>query len=243
MPYLNDSQQFRPVYGLGWTLNYEMFFYIVFAISMLCGFKKGIYLIGILFLFLVLSHYFFSDVPVKGIGVLFYFWTSPIILYFLMGVGIGTIYPMLSQQGWLGRYGFSMGLLWIFLLIAVLFLIVQIWLLKSSFLFLIVSFFVFIIIIITILCKDRDPKSIFSNNLCFLGDASYSIYLTHSFLIGPSARIWGLYFSNEFWLLFVISMLVGASILGAIVHIYVEKKIAFLLKDVRWSFKNSMTLK
>lgn len=242
IPYLNEVQEFRPVYGLGWTLNYEMFFYIIFAVSMLCSFKKGVSLICTLFLFLVLSHFMMSA-PVNNIGILFYFWTDPIILYFLIGASISFFYPVYSQQGWLAKYSFSLGLSLISLLITVLFFSAKIMLLQNILLFVVMVVFVSLVIIISVLGRDRNSKSVFSNTICFLGDASYSIYLTHSFLIGPSARVWSLYFSNELWLLFVIAMLIGASILGAIVHIYVEKKIAFLLKDVRWSFKNSMSLK
>ena len=90
-----------------------------------------------------------------------------------------------------------------------------------------------LVIMLCILGKDRNQKSIFSNMLCFLGDASYSIYLTHSFLIGPSARVWSLYFSNEFWPVFILLMLCGASILGGVVHVYIEKKIASRLKHIR----------
>jgi peptidoglycan/LPS O-acetylase OafA/YrhL len=148
-----------------------------------------------------------------------------------------------SRQGLLGKYSFSLGLSWMLLLIAALFFSIKIILLQNILFFINMVCFVSLIIIISVLGRDRDSKSVFSNTLCFLGDASYSIYLTHSFLIGPSARVWSLYFSNELWPLFVLMMLIGASILGSIVHVYIEKRVAFLLKDVRWSFKSNVALK
>ena len=33
IPYVNHAGIMEPVYGLGWTLNYEMFFYTIYALS------------------------------------------------------------------------------------------------------------------------------------------------------------------------------------------------------------------
>jgi peptidoglycan/LPS O-acetylase OafA/YrhL len=66
-----------------------------------------------------------------------------------------------------------------------------------------------------------------------LGDASYSIYLTHSFLIGPAARGWGHMHGDvgKTWPLFVVAMLIGCSILGLLTYRFVEKPMVdFLLR-------------
>src|SRR5215467_2504234 len=34
IPYRRPSGAMDPLYGIGWTLNYEMFFYVVFAVAM-----------------------------------------------------------------------------------------------------------------------------------------------------------------------------------------------------------------
>jgi len=35
IPYIGEGGNFRPVLGVGWTLNLEMFFYLIFAMSLL----------------------------------------------------------------------------------------------------------------------------------------------------------------------------------------------------------------
>ncbi len=42
VPVLRDGGELRPVLGQGWTLEYEMFFYALFAISMLLPRRVGL---------------------------------------------------------------------------------------------------------------------------------------------------------------------------------------------------------
>lgn len=233
IPYLDADNIFSPIYGLGWTLNYEMFFYAIFAFSMIFSFKKGVFCFFAFFLLITFSHNYMSKPVGNGFTVLIYFWTDPIILYFMMGAFIGLLHPKFIKLGFINKYSFLLGFILIIILMACLFVTIKQFSFNSFMYFTSMMICTLLVIMLCILGKDRNQKSIFSNMLCFLGDASYSIYLTHSFLIGPSARVWSLYFSNEFWPVFILLMLCGASILGGVVHVYIEKKIASRLKHIR----------
>ncbi len=87
IPFPRPSGEMGPLYGVGWTLNYEMFFYAIFSMSILatrtiaiCG------TIGILIIF-SLIHTVWPDLPLP-----FRFWFDPIILEFALGVMLGVIY-------------------------------------------------------------------------------------------------------------------------------------------------------
>lgn len=95
VPYLNADGKFQPFYGLGWTLNYEMFFYLFFAATIIFSARVTSSLIfcaafGALFVFTEFSAYRGVELPDPIV-----FWGMPIILYFVFGVLIGLAYHKL----------------------------------------------------------------------------------------------------------------------------------------------------
>lgn len=78
-PYPNAIGEYTPVLALGWTLNYEMFFYALFAISLLLPRRLGFAALAALIIGFVLLWTTVSGGPVL-------FWGRPIILEFLAGV-------------------------------------------------------------------------------------------------------------------------------------------------------------
>ena len=77
-----DSGALEPVVEPGWTLNYEMFFYLLFALSLLLAEKWRFWVLTALLSAMVVMSLI---VPVSGvIG----FYTNPIMLEFLFGMAI-----------------------------------------------------------------------------------------------------------------------------------------------------------
>jgi len=76
-----------PIFSLGWTLNYEMLFYGIFAIALLLRERTGILLIGGIIVALVIVGRF---VPAEW--TMARFWGTPIIGEFLIGVGLALLY-------------------------------------------------------------------------------------------------------------------------------------------------------
>ncbi|WP_342109060.1 acyltransferase [Methylobacterium sp. SI9] len=77
----------QPLYGLGWTLNYEAFFYVLFAAGLGFG-RRGavVWLIAVLGL-LVTAGIVWPDLPLA-----LRFWANPIVLEFAAGAGLALAY-------------------------------------------------------------------------------------------------------------------------------------------------------
>jgi exopolysaccharide production protein ExoZ len=79
----------QPLYGLGWTLNYEMYFYVLFALAL--GWRRTLAVPALIAGFVAL-------VVIGRVAALpqpLAFWTDPIILEFAFGMAVG----MLRERG------------------------------------------------------------------------------------------------------------------------------------------------
>jgi exopolysaccharide production protein ExoZ len=87
IPYPRPSGEMGPLYGVGWTLNYEMFFYLIFAAALFATRMTAICaIIGTLVLFSLI------DALTDGLPWPFGFWFDPIILEFALGMALGIVY-------------------------------------------------------------------------------------------------------------------------------------------------------
>ncbi len=86
VPARASSGFIQPIYSLGWTLNYEMFFYVVFATFISQTRNRALPLVGLLLGGLIALH---SLVPSEATALVF--WTDPIMAEFLLGMVIGVI--------------------------------------------------------------------------------------------------------------------------------------------------------
>jgi exopolysaccharide production protein ExoZ len=82
-----EDGQMRPIAAQGWTLNYEMFFYAIFAVFV--RFQRGAAIAGVA-LGLTL---------IVGLGAIFHprsavlaYWSDPIVLEFVLGMGLAVIW-------------------------------------------------------------------------------------------------------------------------------------------------------
>ncbi|MDP9056622.1 MAG: acyltransferase [Pseudomonadota bacterium] len=77
---MNADGNPRPVMILGWTLNYEMLFYVIFACAMRMGRRRGLAAIAVTLIALAAAGTIFTlPMPFKV-------WCDPIILEFLLGM-------------------------------------------------------------------------------------------------------------------------------------------------------------
>ncbi|WP_110669299.1 acyltransferase family protein [Salinicola halophilus] len=92
---------YYPILPVGWTLNFEMLFYVVFALSLTLSRRHRVWAVVIS---IIAINTLFAHQP-----FLSSFYTDPIIFEFLLGMGIGVIY---------GRHGIPEGRCWPWLAIA-----------------------------------------------------------------------------------------------------------------------------
>ena len=220
IPYLNEQGEMHPVYGLGWTLNYELFFYLLFAVGLLGSLRSLLMLVGAgLLVLLGLGSWLGLD----GLGRVLFFWSQPIVLFFLAGMTLPFAIRALRARGF-PEFSLTLSVVVALASIALVLLLSALGTLP-----LLPKFLLLMLPVLLLSLARRGSAGRFLPALaCRLGDASYSIYLTHSFAIGPLARIYAkLGWSSP--LPFIIISLLVCSILGMLCYRFVEKPLLRLL--------------
>ena len=230
IPYVNTAGLFRPIYGLGWTLNYEMFFYLLFCLALFLRFRTGIAVISIALLSLVLAGTQLQPTAEVGFGVHWLIFASdPIMVYFVIGIVISYIRVRTSASLT------SWPIATVLMVCSLMSLVAIVGGLGERSLAVAMVFTASACVVLTGLrssAHDEGSGRFRLRLIRGLGDASYSIYLTHSFLIGPAARGWGLVHADveKTWPLFVVAMLIGCSVLGLLSYRFVERPMVEFLR-------------
>jgi peptidoglycan/LPS O-acetylase OafA/YrhL len=102
LPHLNPAGLVRPVLGVGWTLNFEMLFYVLFAGALFMPKRQGL-----VALFSTLAALVAFGVVLRPESAAFATWTSPVVLLFAAGAGLALFklpmppleVPTLSKLG------------------------------------------------------------------------------------------------------------------------------------------------
>jgi exopolysaccharide production protein ExoZ len=171
---------FFPVYIPGWTLNFEMFFYVVFAACLWIGDLRWRLSIAIgTFCVLVLIG---LSAPPKSAAA----WSlSPIILEFAAGLALGAWAS--TQRRLPALVAGLMVIGGILVLVAVPAPPESHELLKGHPIHWGIAAIVIVLGVVELERHQLIPKS---PVLLTLGDASYALYLTHIFIISAAALIW-----------------------------------------------------
>lgn len=87
IPWKNAYDRFYPVLILGWTLNFEMLFYLIFAVALRFSRRTGPIVIAAVISAIALSGILFDlrNTP-------FAFWCNPIVMEFLFGIGLAWVF-------------------------------------------------------------------------------------------------------------------------------------------------------
>ena len=86
IPYDKSNGVIQPLLFLGWTLNYEMFFYAIYGVCLLAGWKSPLAPVMVVVILVVAG----QILPFEG--TVWQFYSNPLILEFALGVGIYLIY-------------------------------------------------------------------------------------------------------------------------------------------------------
>ncbi len=87
-PSTRPSGEIGTFYVVGWTLNYEMFFYVVLSLLLVLSRSKAIISLAIIFIVLACVNLMLAEILPAPLKV----WSDPIILEFLYGVFIGVAF-------------------------------------------------------------------------------------------------------------------------------------------------------
>jgi exopolysaccharide production protein ExoZ len=217
-----DPLTLSPLVKLGWTLNYEMFFYVVFAISMFVNYSKRV-LFTFLFLLLLalIGACQFAWIPMAA---QFYF--ADIILEFAAGMLLCQIYKLGKLQPI------------IFIEVSLITLIVFVMLINTSPEVLNFRSFRFGIPAALIVAGMLTFEKYLSKSklLLLIGNASYSIYLSHIMVIALLRYLYprlGLPTAGLFSTLVFVSISIFMGSLGGIISYFlIEKPLIKLSRSI-----------
>jgi exopolysaccharide production protein ExoZ len=177
IPDARGAGEMRPVMALGWTLNYEMFFYFLFSLALLAPARAGLAWLATLMPLLVLYGAFVgsSDPRIT-------FWTNPILLEFLAGVVVALLHDRgLRVSGRLAFGLLALGLLGFFP--RPLSVEPDIW--RATLCGLPAA-----LLVTAATLGPVTPTGRLAAWGVALGDASYSLYLVHPFILRPLRVVW-----------------------------------------------------
>ncbi|QUD89321.1 acyltransferase family protein [Phenylobacterium montanum] len=166
----------QPILGQGWTLNYEMLFYLVFGLSLLL--RRGLLLLFLFFIALRTAGALGAFPAESILG----FWSRPIVLYFLFGILIGLLRQRTSF-----RLTFP-GSIAIALIGMAAAFTSSLYQAKWPSL----DYLTWALTIATVAacCLARPAQKGFGAAMARLcGDATYSTYLAHTLVVGAAARL------------------------------------------------------
>jgi exopolysaccharide production protein ExoZ len=221
----SEPDQFLPMIKLGWTLNYEMFFYVIFALAIAVSPRQRIALTtGIMILLVtigaVIGH---SESPVVN------FYTSGIILEFVFGMFLARLYLAGNMAKLWWPYGYITGTLGL----AGLYIGAHYY--DSEFLPRVIFFGIPALAVVAgSLMIESSTTIAVRQPFLLLGDASYSIYLCHMFPIAILRMLWrSLDLPMNGWVATTVFMsaciLVGSGA-GLLCYILLEKPILTLMR-------------
>lgn len=216
-PYMRYDGEIRPVLSLGWTLNYEVFFYAIFAVALFFPRRVGMsVLLGVMMFLVLLGQVFdLGFIPAS-------FWTNPIILEFCAGAALAALAVRCGRRTirWSAWFPlFSLGFVWAFATHAVdpEFQFIPRVLQWGGAAFAIAATG-------TALIPSMSLSPYIQIIVKAVGDSSYALYLFHRFIFRAIVIVWGamIGFASEYAAAYLLVASV-ASIAGYyLVHRYFE---------------------
>lgn len=222
------QNRMQPLLAMGWTLEFEVFFYLLFALCLLLPYRRGVQaLLGTLLGVTLAAWLLGRFLPVLFRDILSFY--SPSLLLFF---GMGVLVDLLTQwKGWRQSVRFPLSPAFLLTLAPITLLLVQP---RISF-FRLVGFVVALGAPIVFLCVvARSMRDTWlSRVLIAAGDASYCTYLCHGFLLhAVSSRLIWLQGSRFYYAVLAIVTVIAANLLGWTVHRLVERPM--LRRLLRW---------
>jgi exopolysaccharide production protein ExoZ len=204
-----------PVFSLGWTLNYEMLFYVLFAACLLLrrGRLVTVACVGLCLGLLVLAaRHFPMPMPLA-------WWGHPIVLEFAAGMAIGLAHA--------GNVRLGSGVRFVLALAGLVLLAYEAANPSEPLVLLAVSgLAATLLVAAAALGPARDtPARLPARLFARLGDASYALYLTHPFVLRAGRELFtrlGLSSSP----MFIALMMLAACCAALVVHRWFEQPMA-----------------
>jgi exopolysaccharide production protein ExoZ len=220
---VGPGEYMRPLLGVGWTLNYEMLFYVIFAAALTFGRKEGLrVLFGVIVGLVLLGALVKSLMDTSAPNTVFSFWTDPIILLFAVGVLIGLNAGAIRRRISID-HPIEAALFLVALNVAFFLALfdsypgpvsweVGTWLVCAA-----------IVSICTI--QRQGSGGLMTAAGVRLGDSSYALYLFHFFAIVATEKAWWFFFAKNPSFLFVLAAYLVSVASAYAIHQLIEVNI------------------
>ena len=176
IPYFRENGQLHPMLGVGWTLNYEMFFYLCVWLTILITNKYSVWRTSTL----ILMIYFPLGKFVEN-KLLNEFFGNKMIIEFIFGMIVFVIY----EKDYLRKVSNK-----IMLIVAVVFYVfmsvVEVIATQNAMeinKFLLYGIPAFVLVVAFVHLEEIIPINKFTKILVDAGNASYATYLSHIFIV------------------------------------------------------------
>lgn len=207
--------------GVAWTLSYEMLFYIVFGVCISYGFRFS-KIVAASWVVLILL-YTWAKTP-GGIYPDFFF--NILILEFLMGCLVA--YLVQSKAKIPMKYLIPL-LIILFLFLTQTMHINGLVFVRDIVTVTLMGLFFSLITYLAVRFDQSNPAFKFPAFLILIGDASYSIYLSHNMLLSGLTRAFAWLTPNDeggaFLPVVVTAIFLITVLIGVFIHLYVEKSL------------------
>jgi peptidoglycan/LPS O-acetylase OafA/YrhL len=228
VPWPNNVGAVKPVLGVGWTLNSEMYFYVIFAFLLFAPSRLFLPILSLVLLSGI-ALTFFPGADIDQLSVI----RSPLVVEFLIGSAIGILYmqgvhvpkalaAVLVTAGLAGMLFSSTPASAVFGISAQHPVgdyerLIK-WGIPSG------------LLITGIVYLERHNLIKPNRLLVRLGDSSYSLYLTHIFVINAIGVLWIRLFHDHYDALIATTFLVAIA-LGHIAYLAIEKPVTVFLTE------------
>lgn len=219
IPYIGAEDLYRPILGKGWTLNYEMFFYCVFATCLCLPRTLGLAVTAAVLFVLGISQS-------GAAGGLWGFYADTVVLYFLIGVALGCL---VTAPGLRLPHSCSAT---VAVIISSGAFISMMFVGRISSTPWVITVFTLALIFVSLYAvafPDTRFNSLAATRVAAtLGDSSYSLYLFHGFVLVAMKPVLSL-LSSVPSLVQLLLVCATATVACAAVHLYAEKPVSALL--------------
>lgn len=209
--------QLNPLLSQGWTLNYEAFFYLAFAAALF--FRRGLLWLAGGFLLLAALH---PLVPTHLFVLKF--WTNPIILEFLGGVGLATLFLRGVRLSLWASLGLAILAIAIFVATEPM---------DAGHYRRLVHIGLPSLMLCASLALAPEPQSsgLLRRAMVAGGDSSYTLYLSHTFTLNAALIAWRQSGFGMAVLAMVLAM-VAAIAVAAVIYRWIERPMTDALHSV-----------
>ena len=211
-----------PLIMVGWSLIHEIYFYIVFSFFLLFFSKQQIFKFSILWISILVIGNFYFSIDSPFLDLIFH----PLTCEFILGLFLGVYYLKFPKV--LINSKFILFIPFIFLIIVAWFLIGPL----HDWERLLVYGGISMLIVFSSIELEK-IGFIFNKKLIQIGDASYSIYLSHLLVLNTVGKVFNVFLTENiiFEIILVISMITASILWGLFSFKYIETPLNIFFKD------------